>query len=39
MTDPTVAAAYQPCQMCNDKLGMGAPPKPKEKVRCDTLLP
>merc|ERR1712083_961558 len=28
-TDPTIAPADRPCPMCNDKRGMGAPPKPK----------
>ena len=29
--DPTIPPAERPCQMCNDKQGLGAPPKPKPK--------
>jgi len=30
MADPTIPPAYRACPMCNDKQGMGAPPKPKQ---------
>ena len=29
--DPTILPSDRPCQMCNDKQGLGAPPKPKPK--------
>ena len=32
MTDPLIPPVNPPCPMCNDKIGMGAPPKPKQKV-------
>ena len=33
MMDPLVVANKDPpCPMCNDKQGMGAPPKPKTQV-------
>ena len=32
--DPLAAANKDPpCPMCNDKQGMGAPPKPKAQVQ------
>ena len=32
MPDPLIPASEKPCVMCNDKRGMGAPPKPKKQV-------
>ena len=33
MSDTLIPGMEKPCSMCNDKIGMGAPPKPKKQVK------
>ena len=36
MADTLIPVMEKPCSMCNDKRGMGAPPKPKKQVNIFT---